>query len=716
MRKINFLIICLMLFLITSCTTTTSYKVTFKDIDGNIIETKNINSGESLYFPAPPKVEGYKFIIWEKDSSSTSNNIMYNATYERLMFKVVFYDLNNEVLETQEVYYGETAKDPSDKLELNNYLFLGWDKDFTSVKSNLDVKPLFDDNKYSVQYFDENGKLLKEEVVNYGENVEAPIAPTKEGYTFIGWSESSNNVTNDLKIYPNYEIITFIVRFYDEVGLIIDEQIIEYGKSAKAPTSPTKEGYTFKGWDEKLTNIKQDLEVYPVFEEITFSVTFLDIYSNVIEIQKVKQGETAVAPDAPIVDYYTFTGWDKKFNNVTNDLTIRATYQKLSNNYSTSSKDYWLYQLSNKYDIRKELMSQEQITGFNEKVYSDASATKVKNVLNLSSTVNSTYVKNMIDSYTNINKYTIYNNSTNQSLTSAEKTEILNNRNYNNVPSSINVKYGVITDFAWMRTYPTNHYSNNYSMDRFQETTLNVGEGVAIYHTSLDGNWYLVQAENYFGWVEKKHIAECSYDLLEAFLNPADNIVVISDYVLIENKHVRMGQSFPLVSQTEDTYTINFPIRNSSGNLELKEISVYKGDNYSLGYLKYNYYNVYTQAFKLLGIDYSWGDKDKYGRDCSSTMNAIYRCFGFVMPRNTSNQNAIPTFGSKVSGVTNSSIQNYKPGSMIFSSGHVMLYIGENASGEAYILHNTTSGNGACILQALNSFGGSRIIGVLKMQ
>ena len=137
MRKINLLIICLMLFLITSCTTTTSYKVTFKDIDGNIIETKNINSGESLNFPAPPKVEGYKFIIWEKDSSSTSNNIMYNATYERLMFKVVFYDLNNEVLETQEVYYGETAKDPSDKHELNNYLFLGWDKDFTSVKSNL---------------------------------------------------------------------------------------------------------------------------------------------------------------------------------------------------------------------------------------------------------------------------------------------------------------------------------------------------------------------------------------------------------------------------------------------------------------------------------------------------------------------------------------------------------------------------------------------------
>ena len=716
MRKISVIIVCIMLLFITSCKKSNSYTVVFNDINGNQIISKEIKTDESLNYPAPPKVEGYKFISWEKDSNSSSSNIIYKATYERLMFTVVFYNLNDEVLETQTIYYGESAIDPSDKLELNDYIFLGWDKNFTSVKSNLTVKPLYNSSKYSVQYFDESGKLIKEENVSYGASVEAPSAPTKEGYTFIGWSESSNIVTKDLKIYPKYEIITFVVRFYDEVGLIIDEQIIEYGKSAIAPEAPTKEGYTFKGWDEKLTNIKQDLEVYPLFEEITFEVTFLDIYSNVIEVQKVKQGEAAVAPEAPTMDYYSFTGWDKKFNNITQNLTVRATYQKQSNNYATTSKDYWLYQLSNKYDIRKELMSVQEIASFNEKVYSDASLTKVKNVLSLPSTVNSTYVKNMIDSYTNINKYTVYNNSTNQALTSAEKTEILNNRNYNNVPSTVNVKYGVIIDFAWMRTYPTNHYSNNYSMDRFQETTLNVGEGVAIYHTSQDGNWYLVQAENYFGWVEKKHIAECSYEALESFLNPSDNIVVISDYVLIENKHVRMGQSFPLVSLTNDSYTINFPTRNSSGNLELKAITVNKDNNYSHGYLTYNYYNVYTQAFKLLGIDYSWGDKDKYGRDCSSTMNAIYRCFGFVMPRNTTNQNAIPTFGSKVSGVTNSSIQNYKPGTMIFSSSHVMLYIGENASGEAYILHNTTSGNGECILQALNSYGGSKIIGVLKMQ
>ena len=177
-----------------------------------------------------------------------------------------------------------------------------------------------------------------------------------------------------------------------------------------------------------------------------------------------------------------------------------------------------------------------------------------------------------------------------------------------------------------------------------------------------------------------------------------------------------MGQSFPLLSQNNASYKINFPKVASDGSLDLVEVELPKTSAYHVGYLTYNYKNVFEQAFKLLGIDYSWGDKDKLGRDCSSTMNAIYKCFGFMMPRNTSNQVAIPTYGSKVSGLTNTSIKNYKPGSMIFTSSHVMLYLGEDQTGTAYLLHNTTSGNGECILQSLNSYGGSRINGVLKMQ
>lgn len=61
-------------------------------------------------------------------------------------------------------------------------------------------------------------------------------------------------------------------------------------------------------------------------------------------------------------------------------------------------------------------------------------------------------------------------------------------------------------------------------------------------------------------------------------------------------------------------------------------------------------------------------------------------------------------------------LKKYKPGTMIFTSSHVMLYIGESEYGSAYLLHNTTSGNGECILQSFSSYGGSKMIGLLQMQ
>ena len=56
-----------------------------------------------------------------------------------------------------------------------------------------------------------------------------------------------------------------------------------------------------------------------------------------------------------------------------------------------------------------------------------------------------------------------YNKDTKVGISSTDKSNILVNRNLNNIPSTVTVKYGIISDFAWMRSYPTNHYSNDYS-------------------------------------------------------------------------------------------------------------------------------------------------------------------------------------------------------------------------------------------------------------
>lgn len=705
-----------------------TYTVKFFDYNNNLIIEKTVKHGSSVEAPNVPTVDGYEFIGWNKNLNNITSNLVINALYKASEYTVKFYDADNNVISTQNVLHGKAAQEVT-KPQKNGYTFEKWDTDFNKVTSNLDIKPIFKINKYVVKFYDANNNVISTQEIEFNSSAIAPSNPSKNGYTFIGWNNQFDNVTSDLNIYPIFKENTnpnpttyYTVKFYDANNNVISTQTIKLGNSAVEPSQPTKVGYTFTGWDKVFDYVTSNLDIYPIFKQnqvvddpTTYTVTFLDNKGNTLSTSTVKKGEAAKAPTPPTISFYKFVKWDTDFSNVTSNLTVKPIYEKTHTTYAISDVNYWLQILTDKYDLQEELLNRSEINAYNQKVLSDYTKTKVLDVTKIASTTTGSAVKELINRYTNISKYTVYNSSTKVAITSTEKNTILNNRALTNISSTVTVKYGLIVDFAWVRSYPTNHYSNDYYMDRFQETSLNVGEAVAIYHTSSDGNWYFVQAQNYNGWVEKKFIAECSYSQMTSFLNPTNRLVVISNYETIEGSHVRMGQSFPLLSQGA-SYQISFPTRNSSGNLVLKTVTLTNKDSYSVGYLPYTYENVFKQAFKLLGINYSWGDKEQNGRDCSSTMNAIYACFGFMMPRNTSNQVSIPTYGTKISGITSTIMKTYKPGTLIFTSSHVMMYIGENEKGVSYLLHNTNSGNGECILQSLDSYGGSKIIGTLKLQ
>lgn len=58
------------------------------------------------------------------------------------------------------------------------------------------------------------------------------------------------------------------------------------------------------------------------------AVTFKDYNGKVLETQEVNYGEKANAPKTPTREGYTFTGWDKNFNKITGNVTITAQYRK----------------------------------------------------------------------------------------------------------------------------------------------------------------------------------------------------------------------------------------------------------------------------------------------------------------------------------------------------------------------------------------------------
>ena len=63
-------------------------------------------------------------------------------------------------------------------------------------------------------------------------------------------------------------------------------------------------------------------------------VVFYGANDVVLEVQNVKKGEAAVAPQAPELDGYQFVGWDKSIDSILGVTHVYAVYEPLSGEIS----------------------------------------------------------------------------------------------------------------------------------------------------------------------------------------------------------------------------------------------------------------------------------------------------------------------------------------------------------------------------------------------
>ena len=91
---------------------------------------------------------------------------------------------------------------------------------------------------------------------------QAPIVTGAVGWKFIGWTPTPTaTVVEDVTYVAQWEQVTFTVRFVDWDGTLLKTQTVAYGGSASAPANPVRAGYTFTGWDRSFTNVVSDLTV-----------------------------------------------------------------------------------------------------------------------------------------------------------------------------------------------------------------------------------------------------------------------------------------------------------------------------------------------------------------------------------------------------------------------------------------------------------------------
>jgi hypothetical protein len=313
-----------------------SYNVTFKDYDGTVLNTESVIYEDAATAPVEPKREGYTFSGWDKDYSKITEDTVVTAQYKINTYTVTFVDHGGKEITEVKVNHGDTAQAPTDPTRAG-YTFINWDKQLTNIIENTTVTAQYTASSYTVIFKGEDGKELKKETVKYEEAVTAPEAPNKVGYTFIGWDKTFDKITEDTVVTAQYKINTYTVTFVDYDGKEITVVKVNYGDTALAPSAPIRIGYTFTGWDKMLTNITEDVTVTAQYTTSSYIVIFKDDNGKEFKREPVKYGEAATAPENPSKVGYTFTGWDKTFNKITEDTVVMAQYK--INTYTVTFKD-----------------------------------------------------------------------------------------------------------------------------------------------------------------------------------------------------------------------------------------------------------------------------------------------------------------------------------------------------------------------------------------
>lgn len=371
------------------------------------VENTTIEKEDGIYV-----FDGWEVVTQGYDSwTSVKSDLTVEAQYKKYpkVFEVRFLDAEGALIDdVQMVEYGESATAPSENPQKAadaqyTYKFDRWDKDFTNVTSDLEIRPVYEKKvrSYTVVFYDADGAQIGEkQSVPYGGKATKPESPVKEStekysYTFAGWTGGDvDNIVGDTEFYPTY---TETVRKYNVTFIYgkVDEpessdyhkvtQSVEHGASATAPEEEAKAytgtnttEYQFAGWEtSNYLNVTGDLTVKAVYRTYDnyFNVTFRDESGALLSApQYVRYGKDAVVlPDAENivkqqdVQYtYAFDGWtyddgtfisDEDFAAIAGGMTVDRDYE-LTAHFAATLRKYTVIFYD---DDRTTVLSEQQV-------------------------------------------------------------------------------------------------------------------------------------------------------------------------------------------------------------------------------------------------------------------------------------------------------------------------------------------------------------------
>lgn len=262
--------------------TINKYTVTFMDGE-KVLETfTNVPHGSAVTAPEKPKKDGKTFKGWDKDFSKVTSDLTINAVYDVNTFTVTFKD-GDKVLETQTVEYeaAATAPDTARLSPPEGMHFAKWDKDFSKVTEDIEVSAVYELNVYTVIF--KNGETtLTADRVKHGSAATAPNVFDTATKKFVGWDKSFDNVTSDLIVNAKFETKKFTLTFINFDGTTVDTAEVEYGASISGKFDEADKAATYDdtildyvGWYDKSDTEKTIIDDFSELAMPTRDLTYM---------------------------------------------------------------------------------------------------------------------------------------------------------------------------------------------------------------------------------------------------------------------------------------------------------------------------------------------------------------------------------------------------------------------------------------------------------
>lgn len=262
--------------------TINKYTVTFMDGEKVLATFTNVTHGDTVTAPEVPEKDGKTFSKWDKDFSKVTSDLTINAVYDVDTFTVTFKD-GEKVLETQTVEYeaAATAPDTARLSPPEGMHFAKWDKDFSKVTEDIEVSAVYELNEYTVTF--KNGETtLKTEMVKHGFAATAPNVYDTATKKFVGWDKSFDNVTSDIIVNAKWETKKFTLTFINFDGTTVDTAEVEYGapisdhfETADSAATYDDKILDYVGWYDKSDTEKTIIDDFSELTMPTCDLTYV---------------------------------------------------------------------------------------------------------------------------------------------------------------------------------------------------------------------------------------------------------------------------------------------------------------------------------------------------------------------------------------------------------------------------------------------------------